>query len=418
MSLEKLKIQMQRLEHVGFYKNLLSKHTQLDQYDPEETESVFETFPIIDKTIIKSDYTNFICDSLLCDEIQDILNLNRDFNREYLYELNGTKVYAEYTSGTTGAPFVAIKSLSDRVMLSKNMWKLRNQYRNVRPLDMFLFIHTYGGDNIYPFPFEDPGQEPETVIKELEFLQQAPYEWWHINGYNLEYYYKYMTKNAGSYTFDALKVIENCGGYLSDEDKQRYAKLFNAQVADCYGCREVWCIGYSCKEGNLHVNSDVVKVELIDEQGSVIKQPGVIGRIALTTLKQQAMPFIRYLVGDSASYLDHCTCGSKAPCIKLHPDRSFIAGTNEYGSVVFKNVVAWMNKRYKISNFSVISIKQTDYKSMEVNVKRSKENREELEKGFVESFRFVMPDSNYCFKFTYDDHLISKNIFTLGFRPG
>lgn len=418
MSLDKLNVQMQNLrEHVGFYKDLLYEHEHLDKYDSKETKAVFETLPIIDKMTIKSDYENFIHDSLLCDKIPDILNVSRDFNREYLYELNGTKVYAEYSSGTTGTPFVVLKSLSDRTLLSKNIWKLRNKFSQVNPLDMFLFIHTYGGNNLYPFPFEDPGQEPQTVIKELEFLKQAPYPWWHINGYCLEYYYKYITENNLSYKFNSLEVIENCGAYLSKEDKERYAKVFNAKVADNYGCREVWCIAYSCREGSLHVNTDALKVELIDEHGAVIKETGKVGKIVITSYKQQAMPFIRYRIGDSASYTDKCTCGNELPCIQLHPDRSYIAGTNEYGSVVFKNVVAWMNKCYKISDFSVINIKQMDYTSFVVNIKRNKENREALEKGFIESCKFIMPDSNFSYKFTYEDDLIFKSIFTLGFKP-
>lgn len=403
-------------DYIQYYQNNIKTQKALSEYDDKELQKIFESVPIVDKTIIQSNYTQFIRSDLICDEVDRILDFNRDFNKEYQYTLNSTKVYAEYTSGTTGTPFVAIKSDMDRLLASKNLWKQRNKIYPAKPTDLFSFIHTFAGENLYPFPFEDCIQEPQKVMRELEFLNNCPCSWWHVNAYILEYYYRYLQDNQSTYPMNALKVIENCGSYISEEDKERYSKMFHATVTDYYGCREVWCIAYTCKKGHLHICEDFIKVELIDENGNIITEPNKVGKVLLTSLKQKAMPFIRYSIGDYASYEEDCMCGEPSKCIKLFPERSYIVGTKLYGSVIFKNVVSYLNKQYKISNFSSISVKQDGEKHFTVNIKKNMEDKERLEKSFIESVEYILKDQSYSYRFTYDDNLFAKSIFTVGIK--
>jgi phenylacetate-CoA ligase len=62
-------------------------------------------------------------------------------------------------------------------------------------------------------------------------------------------------------------------------------------------------------------------VEILDEEGRPTP-PGEIGRVALTTLDNPAMPLIRYAIGDMAVAGD----GSRCPCGRPQPLLSKVLG--------------------------------------------------------------------------------------------
>jgi phenylacetate-CoA ligase len=65
----------------------------------------------------------------------------------------------------------------------------------------------------------------------------------------------------------------------------------------------------------MHVNADVVRVEIVDDAGRPLPE-GAEGRIVVTTLVNHAMPLLRYLVGDRGSLLPHrCGCGLAFPLL-------------------------------------------------------------------------------------------------------
>lgn len=73
---------------------------------------------------------------------------------------------------------------------------------------------------------------------------------------------------------------------------------------------EVGILGHECQaHDGLHVPEDHLFVEVLDQDGSPVA-PGEEGELVLTTFRREAMPFIRYRLGDiGARMTDPCPCG-------------------------------------------------------------------------------------------------------------
>ncbi|MDA7882549.1 hypothetical protein N9A94_09625 [Akkermansiaceae bacterium] len=83
-----------------------------------------------------------------------------------------------------------------------------------------------------------------------------------------------------------------------DFQKEEIRRAFGCPVLEWYGCVEVGVIATPCRNGRLHIREDHVHLEVVD------------GKILLTTLREPAMPLIRYEVGDEAEISEKpCSCG-------------------------------------------------------------------------------------------------------------
>jgi len=110
------------------------------------------------------------------------------------------------------------------------------------------------------------------------------------------------------------------GEVLSDETRRLIAEVFECPVADFYNSEEVGNMAWECRDrpGILHVNTDACVLELLDDQGAPIPH-GVEGRVVVTNLYNQTMPFIRYDIGDHATWDNQsshtCSCGAATPTL-------------------------------------------------------------------------------------------------------
>jgi phenylacetate-CoA ligase len=112
-----------------------------------------------------------------------------------------------------------------------------------------------------------------------------------------------------------LDTVICYGEGLEDETRRAIRSAFGARVLNRYACEETGAIGLECPAGGLHVQSEIVRVEILDDDGRPVP-PGVEGRVALTAIYNYAMPLIRYVIGDRATLLEEpCSCGCALPCI-------------------------------------------------------------------------------------------------------
>lgn len=106
---------------------------------------------------------------------------------------------------------------------------------------------------------------------------------------------------------------------LRDDCKSLSLEHFNF-----YGAVEIGRIAWECRahEG-LHVNTDNVVLEIVPMAGSQSADIADLGETVITTLNNEAMPFIRYRLGDLCRYLDRtCSCGMALPLISAPIGRS------------------------------------------------------------------------------------------------
>ncbi len=378
----------------------------IDFFSPMERKKnaseYWNEIPIVNKQIIKDNIISFISKEINVTGIEMAIDTNKDYKKEYMYVLGGRKVIGEYTSGTSGCPFLSLKTEAERVRLGRNLWKIRNSFSDVNPKDFFNFVHNYG-EKTYPFPFDFIEDENTRIKKELEYLYSNPYKWWHINLAKLGRYKETLEKNHMS--IPRVEVIENTGAYMSEEEVKKYSSFFKCKIANNYGCREVWTIAYSDMNGNLRVNELSVLVELIDLDNRVITEDDIEGRVVVTSLEQYIMPFIRYDTGDKAFYSD----GQ----LVLVPNRALIAGTNLYGTPLFKDVILELPLVHNICNFSDISIVQIGELEFKVNIRGYDGDRKKIEEAFIKGSEYVFKHNNYKYIFSYNNLEQSKSIFTV-----
>jgi phenylacetate-CoA ligase len=113
-----------------------------------------------------------------------------------------------------------------------------------------------------------------------------------------------------------------CGAEpLSETARKTISESFSCPVFNLYGTTEFGPVAWECpEEHSLHVNAGSVYLEILDGNGRP-KKDGE-GALAMTTLRNDAMPLLRYDIGDRASWGEECPCGRGLPVLKTLEGRA------------------------------------------------------------------------------------------------
>lgn len=381
--------------NVKFYADVLGEG--IENRDGME---LLEQVPIVTKREIKDNIVDFVHTGIDERILNDIRDYQKDFTKEYGYKSEIGQLHVEYTSGTTGNPFFSIKTKEERIQLGRASWYQRRKMAHLNPKKMFCFMHSENKaiDELYRLPLNE----------QIMFLQQNSFESWHIYPGKLDEYYRYLEQTGTQ--FKGVDYIECNGAYVSTNERQAYESMFNCKVLNNYGCREVWSIAYANSSDYLDINDNSVYLELLDDQDRPITKMNEIGNICLTSLYLQAMPFIRYKIGDRACFVQN-ECGEVQ--LKIEPSRSLIAGTQISGSRLFKEVVLFLNQIFKITEYTGIYVYQNRNQQFEVYVNGYNGDTEFFEDAFIKCFYIVSKfEKKYSFDFRYNQHE-GKGIFAL-----
>jgi phenylacetate-CoA ligase len=110
-----------------------------------------------------------------------------------------------------------------------------------------------------------------------------------------------------------LKTVFVTGEMLWPNQREVISEVMNCPVADGYGGRDSGFISHECPQGGMHILSDAVIVEVVDEMGRPVPS-GESGDIIATDLHSEEVPFIRYATGDRGSLSSQlCRCGRALP---------------------------------------------------------------------------------------------------------
>ncbi|MBN2280608.1 MAG: phenylacetate--CoA ligase family protein [Candidatus Marinimicrobia bacterium] len=113
-----------------------------------------------------------------------------------------------------------------------------------------------------------------------------------------------------------LKAVFVTAEILYPNQRQTIENLFDAPVANEYGCSEIGGFAYECPAGNWHVSAENAIVESVSVNGNPAE-------FVLTSLTNFQMPFIRYRIGDLGELTDvHCDCGVKLPILKFNAGKT------------------------------------------------------------------------------------------------
>ncbi len=107
-----------------------------------------------------------------------------------------------------------------------------------------------------------------------------------------------------------IGIVVSYAEVLDDADRARLERVFGVRVIEIYQASE-GLIACPCREGRLHINEDLVFVELLDEDGREVTRPGTpCRRMLLTNLYNEVQPLIRYEMNDLVELAPPCACGS------------------------------------------------------------------------------------------------------------
>jgi phenylacetate-CoA ligase len=222
--------------------------------------------------------------------------------------------FSSASSGSTGEPF--------RVYYEPRAWarlkyltKLRARYAcGVRPADRIALL-----DSCPPSPARralgglrrwariSVLQPPDLIAEQLRSF--APDVLYGLPSALLE-----VGRALGEPSWP-VKGVFTSGELLHNLARTNLTAAFGAPVFDVYGTSETKEIGWECRKGRMHLNTDVVHLEALDEKGRSVP-PGEEGDLVATLLVNRAMPLLRYRTGDRGILLaESCSCGCAMPLL-------------------------------------------------------------------------------------------------------
>ncbi|MBU7022966.1 MAG: phenylacetate--CoA ligase family protein [Theionarchaea archaeon] len=118
-----------------------------------------------------------------------------------------------------------------------------------------------------------------------------------------------------------FNFISSNSELLTPVERRFIEETFDCPVYDEYSSFEVRYIARDCIQKHMHLVSDSVIAEFIREGEPAA--PNEQGEVVVTSLFNNATPFIRYVQGDVASYSDDkCTCGITFPLMNVIEGRT------------------------------------------------------------------------------------------------
>lgn len=359
-------------EHVPFYKEM------------EVREDISWTdYPVIEKGMIQQE-----ADSL--------------FSPEYMTDLLSDRLEHILTSGSTGECLEILWKKDQNIKSLIPLWKRRKRYYGILPNDprcYFFTTRVVNGKELeienteFGLGFNKMDLTENKILsiynKMLEFNPK-----WIIVQPSIIILFMNVVKKYNLPPLPDLKYIELTGERILNDTKKSLADFFSCNVASQYGAYEVNSIAYECPEGKLHIVSENVYAEIVEDN-----------HICVTSLQNKVMPFIRYKIGDKGKIVTnhHCLCGCNEPIIELDMARENDWIYQSDGTVchsdLFCNVITKINLTLQqaVKQYQII---QTAYDAFEVYLVVDEEEEIGLIKElFIKNYEKYQKKSKFTFFF-------------------
>lgn len=335
----------------------------------------------IDISLIKASEDLSVLPILSKDKIQE--NSMAFVSDEYQKYPKNENIVLKRTSGSTGKYLKIFWDYKDDIKSLMPLWILRSRLYGIDP-DMkwcSFYSSMYEGNKIKQLMpreldingrhmgFSKIGLTYDKIAEVYKEIISFNPDWLLLQP-SIAYLIAQIVKQYNMKIPSNLKHIELSGEYLFDSYRQQIQDVFGIEPVNQYGCNEANEIAYECKCRNMHVIENNVIVEVLKDGKPVLNEEG---DIYITSLKNYAMPFIRYETGDRGILkTEHnCKCGNKSPVLVILSGRSSDFITLENGeklnSYVLINIIEYTNENMSsaIKQFQII---QTDINCFNVNL--------------------------------------------------
>lgn len=303
---EQLKQIMKISKNTEFYSSLFNEN-KLNIDDLDETE--FSNIPIITKQFFRENTYKFI-------------------NSKLVTNANKHQIKTIRTSGSTGK-FTEIFWLNDDFNRSNIvLWRLREKWYGITPASKCVSFNSsvYNGNRIEKaekikyysqnmLGFSKFWMSDSDFLDYLNEMEKYQPDWMLIQPSTCLKLIDVLKKNNLQIS-KSIKYIELNGEFCTIALENYIRSFFRIQVANMYGANEVNAIAYECPHHNMHVLEDNVYLESVDYNGHNVA--------IVTSLKNTAMPLIRYNLDDEISLEKKvmCTCGLRSDIIRIFKGRA------------------------------------------------------------------------------------------------
>ena len=154
------------------------------------------------------------------------------------------------------------------------------------------------------------------------------------------------------------------GENLSTQQRNYIEGSLNTKIYSSYGASEFLPIAWECGHNNLHVNSDQVLLEAVDENYLPLPAGITSHTTLLTNFSNTTQPIIRYDLGDTIRYSStKCSCGSVLPHIEISGRASDILRFTDIQGNVIKIpalLIIGLIEEHGIFNAIIVVIKNSN----------------------------------------------------------
>lgn len=223
------------------------------------------------------------------------------------------KLHVHSTSGSTGTPFYFAKNKFCHAMTwAHTDAKLLEHGIDIgSSLQARFYGIPLGGLKYYKERFKDflgarvryPvfDLSDENLLKVLEDFKVKKFEY--INGYtsSLVVFAKFLIARniVLKEVCPTLRLVMPTSEVCDDIDRKNLERGFGVKVVNEYGAAELDVIAMEDVDGDFVLNEETLFVEILDDNNIPVN-PGEEGKVIITALYNEVMPFIRYEIGDRA----------------------------------------------------------------------------------------------------------------------
>lgn len=169
-----------------------------------------------------------------------------------------------------------------------------------------------------------------------------------------------------------VPVVLSTGEMLYQHQRDEIERILSCHVFDYNGSNEVGSIAFECENGSHHLTEEQIILEVVDDDGFPVWDTP--GRILVTDLRNYAMPFIRYEIGDRGVLTrEPCACGRSLLVLKDFQGRmqDAIRGAN---GVLLTGVMFAGRFRF-LKHIKAYQVVQTDSLAVEIRYAQSSDDQ-------------------------------------------
>ena len=249
-------------------------------------------------------------------------------SNKYLSKYKTGDLLCKRTSGSTGRCMSVYWLPNDYYISNIEAWKYRYKWFNISVKDKYVSFHStlYVNGNII--------NSPDSIImnkKNVSFNKTM------LNNENIHIYIKKIQEFQPTWMLVQPSVLH---ALLSESDSSereilnhlQYIELISeyehkstrrffqeslpkVKFSNMYGTTETGCVALECPFGKQHILNNAI-VEVFDDNYS--SPTAQEGNIVLTSLRNTAMPLIRYCIGDRGRvFTSKCKCGFEGHDISI-----------------------------------------------------------------------------------------------------